>query len=532
MSFRPHASKPDWFVAPLTWFSDLQGVPGLVLSPSVMAVHRSHLPLLSSRHPEVRGFIDRSCDRTERDRLDAACEPLGYKLRDYQHEAREFVLGRRGTLLALQMRLGKTCVAVTSHDPASGCLFVVAPLAARQVWTTWMNRRFPDEPVEILTGKTWDPSRVQNKKLVFCHYDILRFWQSSGFKTKIGTIVFDEAHLLSSKGTASKRTQAAYLLCGNAERVITATGTPLWNRPYDMWPILMCTTAGGWGTRSDFGRRYADPQIGTHGTKYAGASNVEEFRERLTEVMIRRTWREVLTELPAIERNVEVVELKQSHALQLDTLLETLRVPGDVQTRIGEMARIRRLLGSIKAPVAVEATASILDGGESVVLWAWHRDVAHAMAQALADLGHRTYTVTGEENDQTQRDRILDAWRGEIRPSALVCTISVGQVAIDLSHARHCVFAEVDFTPTTVAQAEMRTFAATRPMTVTYIVADHPVDQALVGALLKKCELGESIGVPAAEASIECLADAFGLNPERADLSRLMGAFLASCDDE
>jgi hypothetical protein len=169
----------------------------------------------------------------------------------------------------------------------------------------------------------------------------------------------------------------------------------------------------------------------------------------------------------------------------------------------------------------------VLDSGEPVVVWAWHRDIAAKISESIADAGHCSYCTSGDEGIDA-REAIINTWKAG-KPAALVCTISIGQVAIDLSYARQAVYAEVDWTPATVAQSEMRVFSPDRPMSVTYIVADHEVDRQLVNALQTKCMNALAIGVPAADTAVDVIANAFGVKGSDAgSIDRLMEAVLAS----
>ena len=523
----PFVKRPDWYVVPQDWVPDVSMVPGVTLFGRAGGVHLSHLPLLAQTRPGVRPFIDVNLENQKaRAALDAQTEPLGFKLRNYQHEGREFIHARRGTLLADMMRLGKTATCVMSHDPGLGPLIVVAPLATRSVWTGWMKRRWPDiEPI-VLRGRTYNPDQIREAKCIFIHYDILQAHQNMGLR-KPGTLVFDEAHILQNR--RSKRSQAAIMLASRAERVIAATGTPLWNRPVGLWAILSAVNPGAWGTFYEFAQRYCAPQLTAYGTKYDGASNEDEFKLRIAQVMIRRTWRDVASDLPPSERTVEVADITENQLFKLEVAAEKIRDYSKRRVKAGDLVRFRRLLGQYKAKLAIDVALRVLDGGEPVVVWAWHRDVADKIAGGIAKKNHIAYCITGAD-DQDARDRTIEEWKNK-PVGALVLTIPVGQVGIDLSHARQAIFAEVDWTPSNVAQAEMRTFSPYRPMAITYLVVDHDVDRGLVGALQAKCEVAATIGVPASDTAVDVIAGAFGLNAEDADMDRLMTAFLAGYEE-
>jgi SWI/SNF-related matrix-associated actin-dependent regulator 1 of chromatin subfamily A len=494
-----------------------------------------------------------SRERSDRAAFDAMTEPLGWKLRDYQHEGREFIVSRRGTLLADTMRLGKTITSVASHDPASGPMLVAAPLSVREVWLNWFKRRWPDKRPVVLTGRTVryiDPAKprkprkdpgytvlegerldaavLASAELVFCNYDVLAGWQNFGNR-RIGTLVLDEVHLCAKKST--RRSRAALFLSPTAERVIAATGTPLWNKPVGLWPILACVCPGAFGKYHEFASRYSNGHMGAYGFEAEGVSNEGEFRQRMQEVMIRRTWQDVVAELPPIERSVEVVSITEEQAYQIEVDAERVRDHSRRANLIGALARFRRVLAKLKVGGAIDAALRVLEGDERVVVWTWHRDVAYQIEDALAKAGYPGLVVTGA-TDADKRDAILDRWRHG-KPSPLVITMSVGQVGIDLSAARQAVFAELDFTPSVVAQAEMRVFSASHPTAVTYVIIDHDVDRRILDALQTKCDAASRLGVPAAETAIDVLTHAFEMGGAAGDdLQALAVAVLADHPDD
>src|SRR5690606_32001766 len=77
---------------------------------------------------------------------------------------------------------------------------------------------------------------TRTPKLLIINYDILHYWKDYLLKLGIRTIIADEAHTLSNSKT--KRTQAATELIRNAERFLAITGTPLTNRPKDLFNLL------------------------------------------------------------------------------------------------------------------------------------------------------------------------------------------------------------------------------------------------------------------------------------------------------
>jgi SWI/SNF-related matrix-associated actin-dependent regulator 1 of chromatin subfamily A len=466
-------------------------------------------------------------DIAAREAFDAATEPLGWKLRGYQHRGREFVRSRRGALLAYQMRLGKTPTTVAAHELDDGPIVVIAPLATRHVWNDWFARRWPGvEPVNV-TGRRYDADVVIGSKIVFGHYDILPAWQSIAAQLRPAMLVFDEAHLLSKP--SSRRTQAALTISTFADRVVATTGTPLWNKPAGLWPMLACLNPGGWGKFYDYAIRYCSGRPGSHGMVHDEPSNVDEFMARMTDVMLQLRWEDVADELPPTERAILYAPLHETDAYEIEVQAECVRDESRLRTPIGELARFRRLVGHLKVRTAADRAVELMAMGESVVVWTWHRELAEGIAQRIAQQRDALDVTVVHGKTPVKAREIAFEYARNIRPTALVMTMGVGQVGIDLSHARHEIFAELDFTPATVAQAEMRTFSPDRAMTVEYVVLDHAVDRRLAEILVAKCATAQRMGVPAAETAVDMLGHAFDLNDE-GDMDRLMAAVLGGSE--
>ncbi len=512
---------PHWFEINTDLAKQLIGIPGLKPHPKIKdlwLVHRTHLPLLESEEARrvLMGTDELRGHWALRDQWTAH---RGFKLRTFQQQSLDFINPRRGVLLALEQRLGKTAAATMAHDPARGPLVVVAPLSTRAVWLGWIKKIFPDLPIGVLTGKSKiSPERLK-RPIVFCHYDVVRYWQAS---MPIGTLVLDECHLLTSKNTW--RSKGAGLLASRAQKVIAATGTPIWSLPSDLWNIVGMLTPGAWGSYWDFGRRYGDPFETEYGVEFRGISHKEELTSRLTEIMIRRLWRDVSTELPPISRSIVVVDIDDVTRRRLDVLAG--KIKSERTNTAGNLSHYRSQLSRLKAKAVIKEAQQILDRGEPVVVWTWHKELANIIYNELAHDG-RAFLIHGDIAPDLREER-MDAWRRAEKPSALIATMAVAQVGIDLSHAHMALVAELDYTPAVLGQMEMRTYSPDHPMNVTYFVGDHVVDQRITRSLIGKLNAADPLGLGAAVDAIDALRDALDGPQEEGDMVRFLDDLLAA----
>jgi hypothetical protein len=495
-----HPKRSGWFKVPFGTSEPLWAVPGVFFEGGQITAHQTHLPLLDPAL--VDAFLAKTNQSAEAwTARDAWCAEHGFKLRVVQHQAIDFARHRRGVLLFDEMRLGKTLSSLlmdvqwrqSFRGPGNyGPLVIVAPLKTRAVWLGWIKRLYPDKEIGVITGRTFDKQVLQ---------------------------------LLTNPDT--NRTKAAALLASKARRVVCLTGTPINRFPPDMWPTLNMVASGAWGSPYEFSQRYGDPQPTAHGTTYDGVSNEVELRTRLSEIMLRRRWRDCHADLPPITRSVIVADISQAERNKLDILAG--KIKAERANTAANLAAYRRQVTVIKLPSVIKKAEEVLAAGEPVVIGTWHKDFAEKIAEKLRERSRDAFPVFLLHGDIAiaERERRIAAWREHPR-APLIATMAVADVGIDLSHARITIFGEIDYTPAIVGQFEMRTYDPTRPMDVFFVIANHLVDQRIVRSLVKKLSAADPLGVAAAIDAIDALRDVVMGPEEDGDLDRLLEDLLAS----
>ncbi len=496
--------QTDWYTLENpdpNWVKTAAAIPGFrwnYRAGRVASVewHRSHARLLYNEtvNRTSNAFIAADALAGRRS-LTVAANKLGHPLlRDYQRNDLPFVYERRASILGYEMRLGKTATAVAAHNPANGPLVIVGPLIARDTWRDWCERIHGFSPVALESKHDYPLSGFP---AYFIHFDILDAHTKFFSNLKIETMVIDEIHLLQARRT--QRISATSILAANAQRIIGLSGTPMWTNPRTLWPILNLLSPGAWGTQFEFSKRYTNAQQSAYGWRYEGISNEEELKLRLSEVIIRRTWKDVLGQLPPITNVVEAVELSNVERVKYESLAQRTQLAnmseGRQSTVAGYLATLRRLFGEAKIKRALELVKQGVKDGHKVVLWTWHNDVASKLYNELhtAMVLCRQLTAAQSQND---RERTIAAFQQDSQPGVLVAPLAVGGVAIDLSSADLAIFVELDWIPATIYQASMRTFSPHRPSANVYLFADVPIERRLVEVLEcnEACQTAAGLG--------------------------------------
>jgi SWI/SNF-related matrix-associated actin-dependent regulator of chromatin subfamily A-like protein 1 len=241
---------------------------------------------------------------------DVPC-PEGLAYFPYQLEGIAFARSRTGTLLADEQGVGKTIETIGLINALGDDLpyiLIVCPATMRLVWRTelerWLFKRLSigvvgtdSVPVELL-------SRVN---ILIINYD--RLWKTRDLilDRNWDLVILDEVHLIKNPDTYRSRVVGQL----QAVRRLALSGTPMPNRPIELYPILSWLDPSRWPAEGKFkfALRYCAARSTTFGWDMNGSSHTEELGNVLrSTVMIRRTKAEVLPQLPPKFRRVVELE--------------------------------------------------------------------------------------------------------------------------------------------------------------------------------------------------------------------------------
>jgi SWI/SNF-related matrix-associated actin-dependent regulator 1 of chromatin subfamily A len=365
------------------------------------------------------------------------------KLFPHQEEARDFLLANRRCILADQPRVGKTlpaAAAALQHLPA----IIVCPAIAKTVWEAAFNKLDPSVPVKVITGKK-QAAEIICSGVTIVNYDIL---SSVTAFTGIKTVVFDECHRL--KNNKAIRTKAAMLMMKKIDRVYALSGTPIPNRPIELWPILhgLGIYRGGW---FDFAARYAKMWSAPWGLDVSGASNIPELKALMRPHVLRRKKEDIFMDYKEPQVSLVTFDLpidKREQQFDADALVAN---PNALMAFEG-LAEIMREAGMRKIKAASEFISDLLQSGEPVVVFAHHKDVVHGLVEELKD--HKPVVVVGDTPATKRTENIAAFQSGQTK--VIVGNIQSMSEGVDLSAADTIVFVECTWSTSALEQASSR----------------------------------------------------------------------------
>lgn len=320
-------------------------------------------------------------------------------------------------------------------------------------------------------------------------------------------LIVDEAHRFKTPST--RRTKAVTRIAKTTRQQILLTGTPIVSSPLDVLPLLRIL--GKLETIAPSGRAFIDEYTipaPWKGGRLPITSKLPQLHQLLeAHVWTRRTKSDVLTDLPAKLRTVHHVTpdpagIRDAYTDvtdKIDTWLTKHPAPSedDISELVGDalpfVSQLRKATGLAKIPAAVDWIGTHLDGtpGEPLIVWTIHRDVTTALvAQLAADRPGTAVRVLNGATGHDARSEAVEAFQ-DGRVDVLVAQIVAAGVGLTLTRGSTALFAETDWTPANVVQAEDRQhrIGQTQPVQVTTLIAEGTLD-ARIHAVL-----GRTIGV-------------------------------------
>lgn len=390
-----------------------------------------------------------------------------------QNVAVELATQENNILIADHMGSGKTAMSICAANSIEAKkILVVCPAIVKANWLREFNNWFTGDLNQIDVVK--NGRGIPDTDVVIVNYDLIAMQNvySALLARAWDLVILDEVHYL--KSYKAKRALAALGsggLTSKTERVIGLSGTPMMNRPIELYPTLASLSPRTIEPYSDYyayATKFCGGKQGVFGWEDKGASCLPELNFRLRSTfMIRRDPKVFNAENSHTKKFVQI-DIKQSKEYleiekdllaepEYSDILELLKIDmkGDKKKQ-GDAAKKRARLGVLKIGAVAAFCESIIDAGEKVVVFAHHREVVmglynylHPQIKGVAILGGMTDKAKQEAIDNfiNDEDTRFMAANSE--------TIGTGTDGLQ-KVCNYCVFAETDWSPTKIEQCISR----------------------------------------------------------------------------
>jgi len=454
---------------------------------------------------ELREILDRA-GRVETHELRSKTQPWAC-----QKLAYDFMWDLKGGMLALEMGVGKTKVAIDLlANRGADRVLIVCPRSVIPVWPREFAKHstvdfrvlmLRDGLVAKRAGQLEHALTIRGEPLaVVVNYEAV--WREPIANIVMNTawdyVVADEVHRLKAPG--GKQSIFMSRLRLRAKQRLGLTGTPLAHSPLDAYGQYRFLDPGIFGTSFVRFRSHFAIMGGFQGKQVVGFQNEAEFSRKFYSIAVRVMADDVL-DLPEATDVNRYCELspearKIYKSLEKDFYAEVQGGQVSISNALTKLLRLQQITsGYVKkddgdlAAVDTSKLALFLDvldeipPDEPVVVFCrfW------ADMDAIAGVCDSTAELSGRRND-------LESWQcGDKR--ILIAQIQAGSEGNDFTRSRYQIYFSVGFSLTNYQQSRRRILRPGQMRKVLYVhlIAEDTVDEKVYKALQEKRDIIEYI---------------------------------------
>lgn len=435
----------------------------------------------------------------------------------FQVEGVNFLAHKDKALLGDDMGLGKTVQSLMTI-PVDGAALVICRAGLKYNWMDEVKKWRPDLTPVVLNGRKsfrWPSSgevaiinseilpdefntpKKDKTESMDSYWDRLRVFRSNLKKSHSQaanvSLIVDEAHDYKNRNAARSRKVKEFVKL--ARKLIGLTGSPLTNRPEDLFGVLdvlgLATEVfGTWERFQMLFNSYTEPVWTGHRyiNKIMWGKPQAVVPELLRRSMLRRLRSEVLPEIPPkTYTNLLVGPVDPSLQKALDELWEewgtAIQITGELPP-FEKFSEIREKLARSRVKDMIEYVENTEEQEVPLVVFSAH------LAPLDALLGRPGWAViTGVASPQKRQEIVRAFQAGKLK--GIGVSIKAGGVGINLTHAWKALFVDLGWSPADNWQAEdriARIGQTSNKIEIVRMVSNHPLDLHVQNLLVDKID--------------------------------------------
>lgn len=481
---------------------------------------------------KLRGMLDEIAER-EKPELEFLLHD-NIKLKEFQGVTLEYSIATDfNVLIGHEMGLGKTPCALAACEymvrMGIGSKFlIVVPASLKPNWWREIKKFTGLSPYE-LTGSVpgnYDIAQViaGKHRYYLINYDILstvttvpeewtvneagerirkeeydRFlWIELLNTGNFDAVIVDEAHYI--KNVGSNRSRCMREL--HIPRHLLLTGTPLLNRPSELWPLIHQLDKEAAGPYESFVKHYT--------VDGKAARNVDELREVLKPLMIRKVKSQVVKELPPIQRIIRDYELSPKARTQYQKVLDGMwadvkKWDGSadnttvITSILAQLMRMKQVCANDKIPYVADLATELYDqttnGHRKVLVFSQFVNEPSVVRDVSTRLSPESIWFSGEHSPQ-ERQAMVDRFQTEDNIHFLCAGLKSAREGLNITAAGSVIFADLDWTPANHHQAEARAYGRLSDLhsiNSYYVIADDTIEVDIWGLLEAKLNIFNAV---------------------------------------
>lgn len=442
---------------------------------------------------------------------------LKVRLFPYQRKGVFFAAMAGRSLIADDMGLGKTIQAIATaelyqKEMGISRVLIVCPTSLKYQWKSEIEK-FTDSSVHVVEGTV--QKRKEQYETTQAFYVIISYHVMSNDvellnRMEADMVILDEAQRI--KNWKSKVSQQIKKL--HTPYAIVLTGTPLENKLEELYSIMQLIDVYRLGPMYRFLSRY---QITNDIGKVVGYQNLREISERLSNILIRRTKKEVLSQLPKrMDKNLFVPMTQEQMTIHNEfqdlvaRLVHKWRKYGflneaDRKRLILSLSQMRMVCNSTyildqrtRYDTKIEELMNILDevfegSDEKVVVFSQWERMTRLVAQELDERGVGYEYLHGGIESAKRKD-LLDNFRNKPESRVFLST-DAGGVGLNLQSASLMINLDIPWNPAVLEQRIARIYrlGQERNVSIINLVATGTIEHKMLDVLKFKASMAEGV---------------------------------------
>ena len=412
---------------------------------------------------------------------------------EHQKEAIQKLVGNKKFILADDMGLGKTTSTIISAlETKVKKILIVCPASLKINWQREIEN-YSNRTVYISEGKKFSGEH----DFVIINYDILKNFhdpkkieESTILNTKFDLVIMDEAHMISNP--QAQRTKIVNDICNKVERVWLLTGTPMTSRPMNYFNLLSLVESPVAANWMAYARRYCNGFQFSVGKRkvwnVAGASNLDELRERTQTHILRRLKEDVL-DLPDKIITPVYLRLKSKDYEELmgeyyDWYDKNSDESGSLTIQFGKLMKVRKVIAEEKIKNTIELAENIIEQGKKVIIFTNFTDTLRTIYNHF---GKSAVYLDGSCS-KPHRQKSVDDFQENDKIKVFIGNLKAAGVGITLTSAEAVIMNDLSFVPAEHAQAEDRShrIGQKKSTSVYYPLFENTIEGAIYDILNRK----------------------------------------------